>query len=157
MRELNQVLIDKYSLLLSQKSNKRHTVESLKLKIGDKVWIRIIKFSPRFHHLKHLLPRWKLAEIVEILGMTSLLLKDCESGRIVSRHLVDVAPVLVPKSYRNLYTDSLTANKNEIEEDFQGVGVNEIPNLDGEAIAMDLETPNYRERLRKREPKNYKE
>ena len=170
MRKVNDILVEKYDLFLSQKANKRHTVQTLGLSVGDVVWVRCFKFSPRLKYMKHILPKWKLAEIVRINGMTSLLLRDEESKVIISRHLQDVAPVKPCKNYSNLYTDSWTAHKNETEEDFEGKDPDEIPALDGKAIEGALAkesfaTPNdevekgepWKGRLRRKERRNYKE
>ena len=142
MREINDVLIKKYDVYLSQKSNKRHTVETLGLKIGDSCWIRIFAFSSRLKYLKHLLPSWRMAKIEKIVGKTSLLLRDSETGKLISRHLQDVSPVKLCGNFQNLFTDSLTAQKNEIEEDFEGLKADQIPHLDGTAIDGALKTQN---------------
>ena len=173
MRELNNVLVNHYNLYISQKANKRHTVHTMGLKVGDYVWCRIFQFSPRLKYLKHLLPRWKLAKIIRINGMTSLLLQDDESGRIISRHLQDIAPVKAGKNYTNVYADTLSSHKFEVEEDFGGKEADEIPHLDGKALdgvvtkskqnkqkADQQQTENadgWKTRLRPRKKTSYKE
>ena len=169
LKKINDLLVEKYDIYLSQKSNKRHTVDTLGLKVGDLVWVRCIQFSSRLKYMKHLLPKWKLAEIVRINGMTSLLLKDKESGKIISRHLQDVAPVKPCKNYANLYQDSWNSHQNEVEEDFGGKPADEIPALDGRAIddALDqsrdaradaqLSKESWKGRLRNRRKVDYRE
>ena len=175
MREINKILVESYDLYISQKANKRHTVHTLGLNVGDFVWCRIFAFSSRLKHLKHLLPRWKLAQIIRINGMTSLLLKDESTGRVISRHLQDIAPVKASKNYTNLYADTITSHKFEVEEDFGGKQPDEIPHLDGKALdgvvektkdkkqtnkqkTVDQNKQNeWTERLRTRKKVNYKE
>ena len=110
-----------------------------------------------------------------INGMTSLLLKDESTGRVISRHLQDIAPVKASKNYTNLYADTITSHKFEVEEDFGGKQPDEIPHLDGKALdgvvektkdkkqtnkqkTVDQNKQNeWTERLRTRKKVNYKE
>ena len=105
--------------------------------------------------------------------MTSLLLQDDESGRIISRHLQDIAPVKAGKNYTNVYADTLSSHKVEVEEDFGGKEADEIPHLDGKALdgvvtkskqnkqkADQQQTENdngWKPRLRPRKKTSYKE
>ena len=129
LREMNKCLVEKYDIVLSQKSNKRQTVQSMNLKIGDLIWVRVIKYTERLVYLKHLLPKWKLAKIVRFNGMTSLLCLDVSTNQLLSRHLQDCAPVKQTGNYSNLFTDSRTSHSHEIEEDFGGAEANEIPEV----------------------------
>ena len=138
LREINQHLIAKYDIMLSEKSNKRQTVHSLNLKVGDLIWIRIFKFSERLKYMKHLLPKWKLAKIVKINGMASLLCRDMETQQLISRHLQDCAPVKQTGNFSNLYTDTISGRSHEVEEDFGGLEPDQVPNLDGTAIDAEL-------------------
>ena len=89
--------------------------------------------------MKHILPKWKLAKIVQINGMTSLLCVDLYTNQVVSRHLQDCAPVKLSGNYGNLFQDSLTGGSHEIEEDFGGMEPEKIPNLDGCAVDAEVE------------------
>ena len=138
LRDINKCLVDTYDVLLSQKSNKRQTVHTLGLKVGDVVWIRVFKVSKRLKYMKHLLPSWKLAKIVRINGMASLLCRDLETQRLISRHLQDCAPVKQVGNFSNLLTDTITGRSHEIEEDFGGLEADKVPNLDGRAVDHEL-------------------
>ena len=138
LRDINECLVDTYDVLLSQKSNKRQTVHTLGLKVGDVVWIRIFKVSERLKYMKHLLPSWKLAKIVRINGMASLLCRDLETQRLISRHLQDCAPVKQTGNFSNLLTDTISGRSHEVEEDFGGFDADNVPNLDGRAIDNEL-------------------
>lgn len=134
MREINDVLVKKYDIYLSMKSNKRHTVDSLKIKVGDPCWVKIFAYSSRLKYLKHILPSWKIARVEKIVGQTSLLLRNEDNGQLISRHLQDVFPVKFCGNFQNLFTDSVTAQKNEIDEDFDGLEPEQIPHLDGAGV-----------------------
>ena len=166
LQDINKVLIEKYDIFLAQKSNKRHTVTSLGLKVGDPVWMKIFQFSPRLKFMKHILPKYKLAKIEKILGQTTLILRNDDTGKLVSRNLQDCAPVKFTGNYGNLYTDSLTAQKTEIEEDFQGLEPSQIPYFDSIGLDREIleakkqterEPEDWNKRLRSRKKVNYKE
>ena len=165
IREINEILVEKYGIFLSTRANKRHTVTSLNLKVNDPVWIRIFQFSTRLKYMKHILPSFKMAKIEKILGETSLLVRDQDSGRLISRHLQDCFPVKFAGSYSNLYTDSLTQHQNETEEDYEGLLPSQIPYFDGLGLAKELledqrkkakeveQKDNWKGRLRERKNK----
>ena len=53
--------------------------------------------------------------------MSSLLLNDLETGKVISRHLQDVFPIKLAGNFSNLFQDSISAKQDEIEEDFAGL------------------------------------
>ena len=126
-RELLKILKGRYDVYLCQKGSPRHTVESLGLEVGQVVWVRIFAYSTRLAYLSSLLPRFKPAKILAILGRTSLLLEDVESGRKINRHLTDVYPMKSVGNYSNLFQDSLTAHQTEAVEDFGNAPISDIP------------------------------
>ena len=135
-QDMNKVLKEKYDVMLCQKGSPRHTVDSLGIEPGMTVWIRIFKFAPRLAYLSSLLPKFKPAKVITILGKTSLLLEDLESGRKVCRHLTDVYPMKAVGNFSNLFRDGLSAQQQEAEEDFSNTPVNKVPEmcLDGTGV-----------------------
>ena len=116
LQQITDFYLNKYDLYLSQKRPCNHTVSSLGLEVGQKVWVRIFKYGKNLKYLKSILPKAKLAEITHINGATSLILRDEETGRVISRHLSDVFLVEFTGNFSNLYKDSLTSQKEEYLE-----------------------------------------
>ena len=177
-QKMTEVLKNKYDTYLCMKNNPRATVHSLGIQKGQKIWIRIFAFSERLAYLSSLLPRFKAAKVTEILGKTSLVLEDLETGKKITRHLSDCYPIKPVGNYSNLFLNSKAAVTQDVEEDFGGMPASNLPGiyLDGVAVdeikkeelaikqqkANDVteseKVENWSKRLRKRGGKiNYKE
>ena len=135
-QELTKCLKDKYDTYLSTKANPRNTVDSLGIKVGDHIWIRIFAFSDRLAYLSSLLPRFKAAKVTAILGKTSLVLEDLENGKKITRHLVDCFPIKPVSNFSNLFVNSRAAVSQEVDEDFGGMPASNLPGVfrDGAGI-----------------------
>ena len=129
--KLQKHFVDKYDVYLSQMRSDRLTVNSMKIQVGELLYVRIFKPSKNLKYLKSILPRFKLAKVISILGATSLLLLDESSGRTLVRHLSDVYKVHHHGNFSNLYLDSLTSQREELRETFDGVDYDDIPVIDG--------------------------
>ena len=136
LKLFTKLLKEKYDIFLSQKSNKRQTVYSLNLKIGELVWARLFKYSPKKRGFSQVLPKFKLCRVEKILGATSLMVRDVETKMLISRHLQDIYKVHLSGSYSNLFQNSLKAKDHEVEENFSGVPVEEIPKVDGLSLQV---------------------
>ena len=112
------------------------TVDSMGIQAGDTVWIRIFAFSERLAYLSSLLPRFKAARIIGILGKSSLMLEDSETGRRITRHLTDVYPIKPTGNFSNLFQGPREAIQQDVAEDFGGMKPSEIPEicLDGQDV-----------------------
>jgi len=136
LKLFTKLLKEKYDIFLSQKSNKRQTVYTLNIKIGDLVWARVFKYSPKKRGFSQVLPKFKLCRVEKILGATSLMVRDVETKLLISRHLQDIYNVRLSGSYSNLFQNSLKAKDHEIEENFSGVPVEKIPAVDGLSLEV---------------------
>ena len=129
LREINNVLRDKYGIYLSQKNSTRHTIESLGIKNGDWVWTRMHSLPgsrAEMAYLSSLMPRFKPAQVVHILGRTSMILKTKDTGRLISRALVDCYPMKRIGNWSNLFVDSLSACQRSVEEEEENLESREI-------------------------------
>ena len=106
MRKIVQLFSDNYDIHLSQLRSLKHTVSSLKFKVGDIVYYHIFIYPKTANFLKSLLPRFSLEKISKTLGPASLLLIDSKSGREISRHLLDVYKFSVSNVFPNLFQNS---------------------------------------------------
>ena len=97
--------------------------------------MRIFKPKKDLKYLKSILPKFKLARVTKILGATSLILTDLDSGKSLSRNLADVYKVSHGLSYGNLYGDTLKANMEEIRETYHDLSFTKLPILDGRGKA----------------------
>ena len=172
-QQMTKTLKEKYDTYLCTKGNPRHTVHSLGIRKGQQIWIRIFAFSPRLAYLSSLLPRFKAAKVIEITGKTSLILEDLETGKMISRALVDCYPIKPSGNFSNLFVNSKQAIQQDGEEDFGGLTEKQIPGVCLDATGVDRikqeerdeekgptkeEVAQWSERLRKRDTKmNYKE
>ena len=171
-QELTKCLKVKYDTYLSMKANPRATVDSLGIEPGQNVWIRIFAFSERLAYLSSLLPRFKAAKVLKILGKTSLVLEDLETGKKITRHLTDCYPIKPVGNFSNLFLNSKAAVNQDVEEDFGGMPASNLPGVirDGAGIEElkheeaqaskdqpDDNTEEWRGRLRQRKEINYKE
>ena len=171
-QEMTKLLKTKYDAYLCSKGNPRLTVDSMGIKIGHTIWIKIHAYSTRLAYLTALLPRYKAAKVVGILGKTSLVVEDQETGRMVNRHLSDCFLIKATGNFSNLFTDSKIANQQDVEEDFGGMELSEIPGVTLDSTAVnDLKSQEqaaaqkekesspekWGSRLRKREKVNYKD
>ena len=135
-QELIAILKQKYDTYLCSKGNPRLTVDSMGIKPGDTLWIQIFAYSERLAYLSSLLPRFKAAKIVGVLGKSSLMLEDQETGRKITRHLTDVYPIKPTGNFSNLFQGPKEAIQQDVEEDFGGMKPSEIPEvcLDGNDV-----------------------
>ena len=134
---LTKCLRDRYDTYLNMKGNPRATVDSMRIQEGQNVWIRIFAFSDRLAYLSSLLPRFKVAQVVKILGKTSLVLEDQESGRKITRHLSDVYPIEPVGNFSNLFVNSRAAGEQDIAEDFGGLGTEHLTGVYPDGTAID--------------------
>ena len=167
-QEITKVLKEKYDSYLCSKGSPRHTIDSMGIKVGQTIWIKIHAYSTRLAYLSSLLPRYKAAKVVAILGKTSLVVEDRETGRLVNRHLSDCFVIKATGNYSNLFTDSKTSCQQDVEEDFGGMDLKDVPKValgssDVAKIKNDeaqqeqtAEVQKWTGRLRKREKINYK-
>ena len=167
-QQMTKVLKEKYDTYLNMRKGPRSTIFSMGIEKGKIVWIRIFAFSSRLAYLSSLLPRFKAARVIEILGKTSLVVEDLESGQKLTRHLTDVFPIKPTGNFSNLFLDSRQAQSQDIEEDFGGLSTKALPKLvlrgrdideikQAEMVQQGTEEPNWSQRLRKRGKKiNYK-
>ena len=137
--------------------------------MGQTIWIKIHAYSTRLAYLSSLLPRYKAAKVVAILGKTSLVVQDKETGKLVNRHLSDCFVIKNTGNFSNLYTDSKTSCQQDVEEDFGGMELQDVPKVAlGSADVAKLkndeaqqeqttEVQEWTGRLRKRERINYKD
>ena len=70
-----------------------------------------LRFAQRYKHLKSLLPRWSLGEVLHIFGRTSIAIRSLKSGNIISRSLVHVKKKELLPQFPNLYSDVPTTLK----------------------------------------------
>ena len=118
MQNVTQFFQNKYDIMLSRLRSKRHTVHSLKIFEGSKVFYRVHQYPVSAKHIKTLLPRFRLGTVTKILGPTSLILEDIDSGRKISRHLVDVYKCQLGANFGNLYqTPEESAKQDCLEEE----------------------------------------
>ena len=134
---MTKVLKEKYDVYICSKGNPRNTVDSMGIKVGQTIWIKIHAYSSRLAYLTTLLPRYKAAKVVEILGKSSLALEDLETGRLINRHLSDCYPIRPTGNFSNLFTDSKIANQSDVEEDFGGMTEKQIPEVMLDSTAVD--------------------
>jgi hypothetical protein len=129
MAKIADVLRSEYKMALKL-TRSYHNVYTMPVSEGDTVYFRIFKFSTRLAYLSAIMPRWKLGKVTKILGRTSVVIKDLDTGRLISRHLSDLRLHKVPKSYLNLYGPGLGVDNRsqpaEDGEDFGGVLTEEI-------------------------------
>ena len=140
-QDLTLCLKNKYDTYLCQKANPRATVDSLGLQVGDHVWIRIFAFTERLAYLSSLLPRFKVARITAILGKTSVVLEDLESGRKITRHLADCYPIKPVGNFSNLFLNSKAAIQQEVDEDFGGMPESNLPGVYKDGAGVDQVAP----------------
>ena len=166
LEKLTQLFVDKYDLQLSRMKSLRHTVNSLKLSVGDLVYYRIFQYPESANFLKSILPKHNLAKIKIILGQTSLILTDVKSGRDISRNLVDVYPAKFGGNFSNLFQNTKDAIHDELLETEMGMDFSQNPKLETEIPKSEPKTqskersltPVVQKRvLRVRKPVNYKE
>ena len=146
---------EKYDTYLCQKANPRATVDSLGLQVGDHVWIRIFAFSERLAYLSSLLPRFKVAKILAILGKSSIVLEDLETGRKITRHLADCYPIKPVGNFSNLFLNSKAAVQQEVDEDFGGMPESNLPGIYKDGVGVDqfaVEQPRIDEEKLEEEP-----
>ena len=168
-QEMTKVLKEKYDTFLCSKGSPRNTTDSMGIKVGQTIWIKIHAYSTRLAYLSSLLPRYKSAKVVAILGKTSIVVQDKETGRLVNRHLSDCFVIKATGNYSNLFTDSRTSCQQDIEEDFGGMDIREVPGValnsadvarlknDETQEAEAQEVQGWAGRLRKRDKMNYKD
>ena len=108
---------------------------------------------------------------MEITGQTSLILEDLETGKLISRALVDCYPIKPSGNFSNLFINSKESVQQDVEEDFGGLEETQIPGVCLDATGVDRikqeeeeeeekqpARERMMERLRKRDKKiNYKE
>ena len=135
MTKLSKFFADKYDTYLSQMRSDRRTVYSMGIKENEIVYVRIFKPKKDLKYLKSILPKFKLARVTKILGATSLILTDLDSGKSLSRNLADVYKVSHGSDYGNLYGDTLKANMEEIRETYHDLSFTKLPILDGRGKA----------------------
>ena len=117
MRKITNRFRDHYDLLLSQRKSKKHTVYSLNMKVGDNVFYKIHQWPASAAFLHSIMPRYKIAEIIKIVGAVTLLLRDNDSGREISRNLTDCYKMSDPANFSNLYlTPDSSFNDDFLEE-----------------------------------------
>jgi hypothetical protein len=141
MARITEILLTEYKMALKL-TRSYHTVHSMPVEIGDTIYFCIFRLSPRLAYLSTIMPRWKLGEVTKILGRTSIVIRDLETDRLISRHLFDVRLHKIPRSYLNLYNSSGIAAEQKQEdspaengEDFGGTSAVKIM-LQQEQTAM---------------------
>ena len=116
MREITEHFRKKYDLYLCQARSDRQTVHTLKIRVNDLVWYRVFQYPQSAKYLKSILPKFRLAVVIRILGPTSVILQDKVSTRQLSRHLSDIYRVKLTGSFSNLYLTSFDSTQDEMRE-----------------------------------------
>ena len=75
--------------------------------------------------------------MTEILGKTSLVLEDLETGKKITRHLSDCYPIKPVGNYSNLFLNSKAAVIQDVEEDFGGMSASNLPGIYLDGVAVD--------------------
>jgi hypothetical protein len=84
MARIAEFLRTEYKMALKL-TRSYHTVYSMPVDIGDTIYFRIFRLSPRLAYLSAIMPRWKLGKVTKILGRTLIVIKDLETDRLISR------------------------------------------------------------------------
>ena len=93
---------------------------------------------------------------MKIIGDTSLILRTKESGKLISRALVDCYPMVRAGNWSNLYVDTLKSFQQEADEEYEdsvskAVTADEVTDLMGSEAIVENEMLNpWKDRLRKR-------
>ena len=143
MRTIADLMRKHYGAYLSVARPKLHTVESLGITEGSRVYFKIYEYNSRLAYFSSLLPKFGTGIVIKTLSRTSLLIKNDATGRTISRHLTDVFPFKPAPIYGNVYTNPLQARVDDVmegERDVTDVSVDaEEAGREFEAIAKTAE------------------
>ena len=143
MRTIADLMRKHYGAYLSVARPKLHTVESLGIVEGSRVYFKIYEYNSRLAFFSSLLPKFGTGIVIKTLSRTSLLIKNDATGRTISRHLTDVFPLKPAPIYGNVYTNPLQARIDDVmegERDVTDVSVDaEEAGREFEAIAKTAE------------------
>ena len=121
MRTIAQTMRRHYGAYLSVARPKHHTVESLGIKDGAKIYFKIYNYNNKLAYFSSLLPKFGIGTVIKTLSRTSLLIRNDATGKTVSRHLTDVFPYKAAPIYGNVYTDPLQARIDDVMENERDV------------------------------------